>query len=348
MFRLKNLIVSAFLALSCASVFTSLGAAQEALPTPNVFLAPNEVNPELIKSVVANSPEGAYATVGTERGFIQAALAPHITDLYFLDREAGTVLYNDINTELLRASWQENLSIDENRLRYVHYRLEATFEEWQKTGQKLLSEQKNFDWFTKSVRGRAFHDFNTPPKNSRLAAFRNANYLYDDRMFGKIQKMALDGKIHSLQLDLGSNEGSLNKKGVQEFLTLLEQRKTPLAVFDLSNAWSRKYLGPQNTAELVELLAASPVTTNDSVFVITDYRRNQFYKNGERAKAPWFTTQAENHDSNAHYEYDWEYHGYTFDFLSSRSFLKILNSSLPKGSSLDGAVVGCDELLLNP
>jgi hypothetical protein len=167
-------------------------------------------------------------------------------------------------------------------------------------------------------------------------------------MFGKLQKMALDGKIHSLKLDLGSNEGTLNRKGVQEFLALLEQRKTPLAVFDLSNAWSRKYLGPQNTAELVEMLSSSPVAKPDSVFVVTDYRRNQFYKNGERAKAPWLTTQAKNQETNAHYEYDWEYHGYTLDYLNSHSFFKILNSSLSKGSSLDGAVVGCDELLLSP
>ncbi len=348
MFCLKKIFISGLLALSYASVFISLGLAQEALPLPNVFLTPNEVNPELIKPVVANAPEGAYATVGTERGFIQAALAPHITDLYFLDREPGTILYNDINTELLRATWQENLSVTENRLRYIHYRLEATAEEWKQISQNLLSEQKNFDWFTKSVRGRGFQDFNRPPKTSFLAAFRNANYLFDDQMFGKLQKMALDGKIRSLQLDLGSNGGVLNKKGVQEFLALLEQRKTPLAVFDLSNAWSRKYLGPQNTDELVKMLSSSSAAKPESVFVITDYRKNQFYKNGERAKAPWLSTQAKIQDTNAHYEYDWEYHGFTFDYLNAHSFYKILNSSLPKGSSLDRAVVGCDELLLGP
>jgi hypothetical protein len=127
---------------------------------------------------------------------------------------------------------------------------------------------------------------------------------------------------------LRASDGALNKKGVEAFFSLLEQRKTPLAVFDLSNAWSKKYLGPQNTAELAQILSSSPVAKPDSIFVVTDYQRNQFYKNGERAKSPWFTTQAKTHETNSH------------------SFFKILNSSLPKGSSLNEALFGCDALLL--
>jgi hypothetical protein len=117
------------------------------------------------------------------------------------------------------------------------------------------------------------------------------------------------------------------KKVSRVFLASGTKKNSPRS-FDLSNAWSKKYLGPQNTAELAQILSSSPVAKPDSIFVVTDYQRNQFYKNGERAKSPWFTTQAKTHETNSH------------------SFFKILNSSLPKGSSLNEALFGCDALLL--
>jgi hypothetical protein len=340
MICLKTLFIALILSVSSA-------LAQEETPPSNEFLSPNEVNPELAKPILTNAPIGAYIAVGTERGFIHAADAKEVTHLFLVDRAPGTVLFNKINKELLRAAWKPGMSVSDSRERYRFLRLEGSFEDWQNVSEnfELISQRKNYDWFTKSARGRGFFDFNSPPKASRLAAFRNANYLFDDKMFGKLQKMALEGKIESYQLDFGSSYGQYNQKAVEDFLARLEQKKIPISVFDLSNAWSQKYLSPEWTALLEKTLAASPMARPDSIFVVTDYRRIQFYKNGERAKAPWITFQATTYATNAHNEYDWEYHGYTFDFLNSHPLLKILNSSFIKGTSLNDLPLSCDNAL---
>jgi hypothetical protein len=254
-----------------------------------------------------------------------------------------------MNTELLRAAWKPGMTIAQKRERYLFLRLHGTFENWQDVIQnfEFMRQRKYFDWFTQTVRGRAFLDFNTAPKTSRLAAFRNANYLFDDPMFGKLQKMAMEGKIESYQVDFGSTAGKYNQEAVQNFLARLEQEKIPISVFDLSNAWTKKYLSPEWTAELEKTLAASPMARPGSLFLITDYRRSQYYKNGERAKTPWISIQATTYENNAHYEYDWEYHGYSLSFLNSHPLTKILTSSFPHGNSLDQAIFDCDRLLLH-
>ena len=143
------------------------------------FVVPNEVNPERAKPILERAPAGAYLSVGTERGFVGAALAPKVDHLVFLDRDPQVVLFDQMNTELLQLA--------KNREDYVELRIHATPADLMARAKKahtqsgesfkFLSDEKNIDWWTTYVRGRGFTDFNRPPKDTPLAAFRNANYL---------------------------------------------------------------------------------------------------------------------------------------------------------------------------
>ena len=65
------------------------------------FLAPNEEYPADAVRILDQAVSGVYLSVGTERGFIGAALASNITHLLLADRDPRVVFFNRINIALL-------------------------------------------------------------------------------------------------------------------------------------------------------------------------------------------------------------------------------------------------------
>ena len=99
----------------------------------NRYVSPNELNPELAKPILEKTVTGVYLTVGTERAFIAAALSPSAEHVVILDYNPNITIYNNINIELLRASYNPKMSVSDMRSRYLHLRFDADESEWIET-----------------------------------------------------------------------------------------------------------------------------------------------------------------------------------------------------------------------
>ncbi len=119
--------------------------------TFNFFLISSEMQIGKIKHFVEETPVGAYVTVGAERGFRGASMAPNTTNLFLMDIVPDIHRFNRINTELLKTPSREY---------YRHLRWEASYDEWAAHKQKVEKEfskpvkldRDDFQWWVKRVR----------------------------------------------------------------------------------------------------------------------------------------------------------------------------------------------------
>ncbi len=245
-------------------------------------LAPNELSPGTASPILKTAPEGVYVAVGTERGFIGAALAENVTDLLLIDRNIEIVYFNQLNIALLRTS--------KNRQDYLKLRLHSSFEEWRSrlekadldsTSRKFLSSEKAFNWWQTNVRNNsAFKLFHRHPEqiwvspDGRLREivppegppFFNANYLHYDVLYEKIKSLADAGRIGTALQDLASL--------TIEDLSVILQNKV-VSVLDISNAWAKDYLGSLGVAKLLQTF--SIFTRHNSLFLTTSPKRHWRY-----------------------------------------------------------------------
>lgn len=108
---------------------------------PKVFPISTEFQIGKIKHMVEQAPVGVYISVGSERVFRGASMAPQITKVYLLDVSPSIIRFNKINMELLKAP---------NREAYLHLRWEAIYEDWKKLDLALTAE--DFEWWKDNVR----------------------------------------------------------------------------------------------------------------------------------------------------------------------------------------------------
>lgn len=211
------------------------------------YFVPNERNPALAQPVLRDAPAGAYVTVGTVRGFIGAASAPRVTHLFLLDMDPRVVFYNQIEIALLRAS--------ANRADYLRLRHFVTFEQWSarlraaglSVGMRnIVADRAAFDWWTRNVRDNPqFDGFHAAPPNP-LAEFAGANYLHSDTLFNRLRTMAQAGRIETALVNIGS------PTEMEPIWTRMAERRIPLSVLDLSNAWWERYLPRSSLNTLLE------------------------------------------------------------------------------------------------
>ena len=228
-----------------------------------IFLEPNEFRPQDAIPLLRESTAGAYVTVGTERGFVSAAIS-NATHLISVDMDVSVIRFNRLNTALLAAA--------PNREAYVHLRLTSSFEEWKKAStnlasndpmRELLTNQSLWHWWNERVRHvngsnlkNEFGDFHAQPKPG--GKYDGANYLWDDKLFNKLHKMALRHKIESHLIDLRANPR------LEELVKAINQgtdAPTQLSVLDISNAWNpRDFLSPAQLADMLRVFshAANP------------------------------------------------------------------------------------------
>lgn len=235
----------------------------------DIFIAPDEINQqETIPLLRRAAPsEGIHFAVGSERAFIGAAIDPGATGLLAVDRNPNVVIYNRMNTVLLR------VAVD--RRDYLRLRLQANRSE---ILQRLSSEadrnlfcEAHYSWWRERLRARGFtplHGFGTWSPDTPRHAFRGANYLREETLFGRLSKMAKADRIRAELLDLSADE-SLDEIG--RFLA-----NEPISVADMSNLKSFSYLtSPRWDALLSTIFDHRGANT---VLLVNEYHRAYFYR----------------------------------------------------------------------
>lgn len=206
------------------------------------FLGPNERNQADERELLAGAGEGVHVAVGTERGFIGAALNPNASHLLLLDQVQAVVRFNRINVVLLKlaADRREYLSL---RLAPSHLEWEAALERATREGSARLSREERelltedgFRFWRRSLADPDFLDFQKKPSGPG-AAFGGANYLYEDRLFQRVSAMAKSDGIRAIQVDL------MDYPRLGEIAAALAHAHLRVGVLDISNAWWPRYLG---------------------------------------------------------------------------------------------------------
>lgn len=229
----------------------------------NVYLAPNEFNPKDATPILNSLSPGVYLSVGTERGFMAAALGKNISHLLLTDRNPLVVQYNRINILLLK--------LFNERERYVAWRTRArSYDEWTALvkGSNLSTEEKLWlgkdsvwqFWQRNAVQHTKMTSFHTPPSGESLP-FHRANYLFDDTLFQRLHEMANRGNLQAVRVQLE------DAAEVTMVAKALSDKRLKLAAVDISNGWQDQYLGERGIFLMLQALGES--VAEESVLITT-------------------------------------------------------------------------------
>lgn len=265
------------------ALFFTIGARASEPDIAGVFLPPNERHPIMLLQQLEEYIEGALISVGTERGLMTVAIAKKVTALVQVDYDPETVLYNEINRELLK--------ISTSRLDYFNLRMSLSFESWKTRGAgTLLANESNFEFFRDQISREGFDLFQNPnpPRepNVGLKPFAGGNYLFDDRAFARVHQMAKADKIEVYQLDLK------NAAAVEALIARLS-KTTAISLFDVSNAWWGRYAGH----DAILAIAGNLALRNQKTRMVLTYRKSQL---GWGYEAPLVTGSALSETMHAH------------------------------------------------
>ena len=211
------------------------GHVVEAGPSmPGMYLPPNEQHPAIALPIYRKSNHGMYVSVGAERSFIGAALT-RAKALYVIDYDLVAVRFAKVNRALLAAST--------NRADYVNLRLTATQDVWQQRSQQLTGENKetlaspdSWAFWDKKVRkswAPGFGHFHTAPQYPNDPFFAS-DYLFDDRLYRHLSRLARSAKIWARLVDLRHEED------VRALCDDLKLKSIPLGVVDTSDVPNMK------------------------------------------------------------------------------------------------------------
>jgi hypothetical protein len=264
----------------------------------NDFIAPNELHPFNIKKHLdLLTEEGLLVSTGTERSLIAFALCKKCTGLVGVDINPKVKGFNDFNTLLLR--------ISKDRKEYLEFRLisrilahydssipsanESIDDIIDRIENRLIDEESiselakkyyvdNFDklakiFFTYQENDRAFLEFFDAEKYKGNGAgggyFENANYLYNDELFFRLQKAAKDGSmiftvnsINDLKFLIKEKIVAIDASNIHDYIKLdlesdakiIDERARIIWVHNatLTNEEYRSYIPRPNSPEIVE------------------------------------------------------------------------------------------------
>lgn len=224
------------------------------------YIAPNEQYPQQAIEVFESAPSGAYVSVGTERGFMGAAMSPKVTHLVLLDRDPGVNTYNRINVLLLKMA--------KDRTDYLKLRLNPTEARWRERAQQAQLDSHDVDFLLKHVRdwylsvavSKEFDDFQTEAKSEK-SKFGSANYLFNDQLFERIHQMAKAGNIAVGEIAI-TDSAALDSYVISK----LKAKNIPLSVLDISNAWWFMYT---KFSVSKTLKAFNPIANDTSILLTT-------------------------------------------------------------------------------
>jgi hypothetical protein len=214
------------------------------------FVVPNEDQPKNLLPFLKGLPSGAYLSVGTERSFIAAGLTEGLTDLIVTDIDPKVILYVYINTVLLKAA--------EDRQQYLKMRQAKTIGELTGLSSRVLdSDNKNLFvktwlWWARVQDHSGMRALYETPSSSPEGKFQNANYLFYEDQFQRVQLLAKEEKIQTFLVDLGEREVMIQLK------KWLDKKDIKISAIDLSNAWS--YMVSEKMYESLSIIgdASSP------------------------------------------------------------------------------------------
>jgi len=177
----------------------------ERQPNPGIYIPPNEQHPAVALPIFNKSNHGVYVSVGTERSFLGAALTG-AEGLYVIDYDPGAVRFANINRALLAAS--------SSRTDYLYLRLSAPLYVWRKRSKglsdvdrKTLANPDSWKFWNEKIRKNltawdgALGHFHTEPTQPNDPFFAS-NYLFDDRLYDHLSRLAKRLRIWSRVLDL--------------------------------------------------------------------------------------------------------------------------------------------------
>jgi hypothetical protein len=178
--------------------------------------------------IYRKSNHRVYVSVGTESSFIGAALA-RAKALYVIDYDLLAERFAKVNRALLAAST--------NRPDYANLRLTASQDVWRQRSQHLTGEDKetlaspdSWAFWDKEVRkswDTGFGNFHTAPQHSNDPFFAS-NYLFDDRLYRHLSRLAKSARIWARLVDRHEEE-------VRALCEALNSKRLPLGVVDTSD-----------------------------------------------------------------------------------------------------------------
>ncbi len=198
------------------------------------------------------------------------------THLLMVDRDRSVVMYNQINSELIRVSKDrehylelrgENVEVNE----YDFYkkwndRLNLLSIPLRKLPhiKSLLSRETKYFWYHAVVSRFNLIHFTSDPNTSiaKDPPFADANYLYYPKLFNKLQMTAQQDSLQVLQLDLSDS----NK--VHDLIQRIKKSKIDLSVIDVSNAWWNEHIGTKQFFEAIAIL--QEIAKPDTKIILTD------------------------------------------------------------------------------
>ena len=256
------ILVFAFTLLRIDCFSQAQGHAAKAGPSiPGAYLPPNEQHPALALPIYRKSNHGVYVSVGTERSFIGAALTG-AKGLYVIDYDPLAVRFAKVNRALLTAST--------DRADYANLRLIASQDVWRQRSQQLEGEDKetlaspdSWAFWDKRVRNSwdtGFGHFHIAPQQADDPFFA-ADYLFDDRLYRHLNRLAKSARIWARLLDLR------HEKEVRALCDDLKSRRLPIGVIDTSDVPSADFGGASAAARYVMLF--SRYAQDDTLFLST-------------------------------------------------------------------------------
>jgi hypothetical protein len=262
--RFVSLALAASAVLAIRGYSQANDSATESQPTPGIYLPPNEQHPAVALPIYRKSNHGVYVSVGSERSFMGAALSG-ASALFVIDYDPQTIRFANINRALLAASI--------NRADYLNLRLSASAELWLQRSQRLPAEDKetlsnpdSWTFWDKKVRknqtawDNAFAHFHTEPKNPGDPFFAS-NYLFDDRLYSHLSRLAKGSRIRALQLDLR------HPAEVRSFCEKLKSNGLTLGIIDTSDVPNSSETGTSVAAQYIHLI--SQYAPDDAIFMNT-------------------------------------------------------------------------------
>lgn len=258
--------------------FYQLGEAKD---NGSGFLIPNETDLGQHRKQFQSLNKGFYLSVGTERGFMSAAMqGPNAEGLILVDRDPKVVAFNYYNRALL--------ALAESRTDYLYLRQQATFEELQQrvhlkskfilsdSNQWILTQFELWKWWTSLHQITKWKTFLQDPSLNPGQEFQGANYLFDDQLFQIISQLAKKNKI------IIFNQRLENTLLLSQLDLVMNKYQSRISVIDTSNAWSSGYIGPSETINMLNRL--KPLLHIQAHLVLTYLSQQRSYDGSSRFK----------------------------------------------------------------
>lgn len=193
---------------------------------------------------------GFVLGVGSERVIFDYLMTPAATGILAVDYDPEIITFHIINSFIL-----DSLPLGDMKS-YQEFRTKKSFFLWEKFIPSGKNQKKQlremYTWWTKNiVENPGFKDFH---HNNRLSktSFPSLNYLYIEKNFRRIQKIAKNGNYKYFHGDLG------DIYDLEKLKFFIQNEKIPVSVVDISNAWQNedfnKYLGEEKTSTLLKTL----------------------------------------------------------------------------------------------